>query len=587
MRSTTLVAAALMALLFAGCPDPDPEPSPPTPTPGPLDFAVVAEGYDGGAIFSVHAGADDRVWAVGGELGRPLVLEYDGAAWTQLAPGTGQQMWWVHGFEDGSRIIVGDAGAIARYSSGSWTVDDIGMPGVTLYGVWGSSPNDVWAVGGPFQQAAEGVERRGDVVLHFDGTSWSEATLPDLGARPTPNIFKVWGTSPDNVYAVGSGGLILHYDGATWVRQEVADQGSTQLFTVTGRGPDDVWAVGGGVRGVLLHKDASGWKEVEMPEFTPQIVQGVWTAPGQPVYVSGAFGFLARLDSDGAWTVAETGTSNVLHGVTADSTGAVWAGGGTILALAANYDGTLVVAGRSVPSLNPPTPQPDASDGGPTDTVEPMDVTADTDVGPQACDPIATMCPPDDNRPFPGAPCEAGLECVYVEDARVGWNEIYECQDGEWIRYTDCPPGACGTIPLAESCGQPLMSSIAGASVRFGPMLPGQPFRDFMPGETVDLVWGGQGAPMLAYRILVEGADTVDCVNARVLTSVAGADIDASQPVTVRCGKTLTVYTIFPTSPLDCEDTLFDFTANFSVQGLGEATYALKVQGGENCFSGP
>ncbi|MDP6944244.1 MAG: hypothetical protein QF464_08850, partial [Myxococcota bacterium] len=235
--------------------------------PPELSWSVVAEDRVGGALFSGWANGADDLWFVGGELNTPLVCRYDGAEWTLLDPGTGQQVWWVHGFDAGPVFVVGDAGTIARYEDGNWEQMPTGLPGVTLYGVWGSAPDDLWAVGGPYALADEGhpsqgpsesIPRRTDVLLHFDGFEWTRVELPELPERSTAakSLFKVWGTAADDVFVVGGGRLILHYDGDAWTVQD-AGEGTQQLFTVSGRGPDDVWAVGGGATAVLLHYDGT------------------------------------------------------------------------------------------------------------------------------------------------------------------------------------------------------------------------------------------------------------------------------------------------------------------------------------------
>lgn len=86
----------------------------------------------------------------------------------------------------------------------SWQQVPVPVPiGTSLNGVWGSSPNDVFAVGD------------NGVIAHFNGTTWSAMT-----SNTTHGLSAVWGTSATNVYAVGinSGGTatIIHYDGSNW-----------------------------------------------------------------------------------------------------------------------------------------------------------------------------------------------------------------------------------------------------------------------------------------------------------------------------------------------------------------------------------
>ncbi|MFQ5826374.1 MAG: PKD domain-containing protein, partial [Dehalococcoidia bacterium] len=63
-----------------------------------------------------------------------------------------------------------------------------------LYGVWGSSATDVFAVG------------IGGTIVHYNGTSWSA-----MSSGTTDLLWGVWGSSATDVFAVGIGGIILHY----------------------------------------------------------------------------------------------------------------------------------------------------------------------------------------------------------------------------------------------------------------------------------------------------------------------------------------------------------------------------------------
>ena len=73
-----------------------------------------------------------------------------------------------------------------------------------LYGVWGTGPEDVFAVGS------------GGAILHYDGEEWS---VQDSGV--TVRLYAVWGSSSSNVFAVGGGGSILRYDGSRVVARSV------------------------------------------------------------------------------------------------------------------------------------------------------------------------------------------------------------------------------------------------------------------------------------------------------------------------------------------------------------------------------
>ena len=55
-----------------------------------------------------------------------------------------------------------------------------------LFGIWGSSATDVFAVG-----------RRG-TILHYNGSNWSPMT-----SGTTTDLVDVWGSSSNDVFAVG------------------------------------------------------------------------------------------------------------------------------------------------------------------------------------------------------------------------------------------------------------------------------------------------------------------------------------------------------------------------------------------------
>ena len=119
----------------------------------------------------------------------------------------------------------------------AWTLEQVASRLTHLSGVWGSSFEDVFAVGG-----------RG-VILHFDGSRWrhqESGTGKDLAA--------VWAGSRTEAFAVGLDGVILHFDGRGWVKEKSGT--SKTLLAVWGASPTDVYAVGRG--GTILHFDGRG-----------------------------------------------------------------------------------------------------------------------------------------------------------------------------------------------------------------------------------------------------------------------------------------------------------------------------------------
>ncbi|MBX3209637.1 MAG: hypothetical protein KF764_31680 [Labilithrix sp.] len=100
-----------------------------------------------------------------------------------------------------------------------------------LESLWGSSANDVWAVGG------------GGAIRRFSGGAGFAIVE---GAPTTEALHGVWGSGPKDVWVVGDSGTILHFDGAAWTEATVAFPlgKKPDLMGVWGSGPNDVWVVG-------------------------------------------------------------------------------------------------------------------------------------------------------------------------------------------------------------------------------------------------------------------------------------------------------------------------------------------------------
>jgi hypothetical protein len=111
-------------------------------------------------------------------------------------------------------------------------------PAFRLMSVWGTGPQDVFAVGQP------------GVILHYDG-AWTLDSVPDT------TLTAVWGASSSDVYACGHNGAIWHYDGAGWSRQNSGT--GADLFDI-GRGPyGEIHAVG--KNGTVLRRVGAGWTQ--------------------------------------------------------------------------------------------------------------------------------------------------------------------------------------------------------------------------------------------------------------------------------------------------------------------------------------
>jgi hypothetical protein len=195
---------------------------------------------------------------------------------------------------------VGYSGTLLHWDGSQWSSAAIQLP---LRGVWGASATDVWAVG-----------ERG-TILHWNGAAWAGAP-----SGTTSTLFGVWGVSTGDVWAVGDAGTILHWNGSAW--SSVASGTANQLSGVWGASTGDVWAVGDA--GTILRWSGSAWSSVA--SGTVNQLSGVWGSSGTDVWAVGAAGTILRW-SGGGWSGVASGTTTGLLGVWGSSWNDVWAAG--------------------------------------------------------------------------------------------------------------------------------------------------------------------------------------------------------------------------------------------------------------------
>jgi hypothetical protein len=277
-----------------------------------------------GALLSVWGTAADDVWAVGSDPDGegPTVLHYDGAEWQELDTGTTGDLWWVFGPEGGPVYMGGAGGTILAYRDGKFTAMETPGTDVSVFGIWGCSPDNMWAVGG----AASGSG--GGFAWRLDGDAWVEADGFPAEVAGTDAVWKVFGRSCDDVWMVGTAGLAIHWDGEAF--GEVERVAGGPLFTVHANS-ERFTAVGGQGMGIMIENDGSGWTDAGAGTIDPMVGVCLTESGGT---AAGWYGsVLSR--SDGAWQAEDLGltidSAQAFHSVWVDPEGGVWAAGGQIL----------------------------------------------------------------------------------------------------------------------------------------------------------------------------------------------------------------------------------------------------------------
>ena len=294
-----------------------------------------ATGYS--QLNRVDATSLSNVWAIGSDTqAGTLVHKYDGSRWVAMTSPAGvaprgldvvsATEVWIAGYS-------GSSATVTQWKNGTWTTKytqaSVGRHLTVFEAIAVDSSGKVWAVGWDRDYNAPG-KPVSSLVVHFDGSSWNRQPTPNPLNRNTLN--DVVALANGDVFAVGvaqntSGGgitprsLMLRRQGTTWSSLTVpqGEAGSQdQLQAVAAVSSTSIWSVG------YYYSPSSGLYE-------PLLVH--WMATGGP----GTFALSHPSPS--------LGVSAIVGGVSATSTGELWAVGYTAPPSAGNATLTLKAVG--------------------------------------------------------------------------------------------------------------------------------------------------------------------------------------------------------------------------------------------------
>ncbi len=174
--------------------------------------------------------------------------------------------------------------------------------------IWGTTENQVWAVG------------KIGLIEHFEGTQW---TVEPSGV--TQELNAIAGRSATDIFAVGDEGTILHWDGNSW---EAENSSTTEtLWETYSLTQGKAWAVGN--QGTVLEKTDGLWQALPSVE-TEEMLWGCWASDDDDLWVAGINGGIFRWNGE-FWTTLEPGPAMVtsIYGTAADDVffsgfGEVW-----------------------------------------------------------------------------------------------------------------------------------------------------------------------------------------------------------------------------------------------------------------------
>jgi hypothetical protein len=226
----------------------------------------------------IWAGGPDSVFVVIGNINTTGIYRYNGVGWrTMTVPAVDvSPVYSIWGYS-GTNVFAGGDEHILHYDGNidnEWTIHADNTGGI-VRGIWGSPTGRIFAVGSKTGGGA-------GIIRYYDGSSWSAMSHPS-----TTSLDEVWGSSDNDVFAVGDLSEILHYDGQSW--SEMDHPYTTDVYRfygVWGSSWDDVFVVG--TEGAVLHYNGSSWSS--MSSGTTEWLFAVWGSSGNDVYATGMNG---------------------------------------------------------------------------------------------------------------------------------------------------------------------------------------------------------------------------------------------------------------------------------------------------------
>ncbi len=286
---------------------------------------------DSYTLQNVWGSAPNDVWAVGSG---GTIRRFNGETWAPYVSNTTNGFQNVWGFAT-QVFAVGNNGTFMRYDStntaaGWQNVTWAAVPPTnTLYGIWGSSQNAVWATG------------TNGIFVSYNGTMASVIQNPNTLTSTT--MYSIHGVSSSNIFATGGysmcppGGMIncnmFRYSGAVWSSQLVnGAAGMTTLRGIWGYSTPNTryWAVGSG--GTIAFFDGGTWTtHAQSGVLTNQTLFDIWGTSASNIFAVGYSSSFAPLilRYEGVnWASMEPGTrSYTLNGVWSGASNDAWAVG--------------------------------------------------------------------------------------------------------------------------------------------------------------------------------------------------------------------------------------------------------------------
>ncbi len=210
--------------------------------------AVTLKDSSNEIFFTICGSSDSDILAAGKD---GISYHYNGKDWKKLESGNNLNIYKVICFSPTDYYAVCSSGVIKKYNGKKWTTEysykPKGKSSPNLFGIWGSSKDNIYAVG------------EQHTILHYDGKEWNRINIP--GDKNGESYFySVWGLSKSDIYFVGDLGIIYHFDGKSFTKLNIPTK--NWLTGIWGKGRNNLYVIG--EDGTFFHYNGSAWKDVSI-----------------------------------------------------------------------------------------------------------------------------------------------------------------------------------------------------------------------------------------------------------------------------------------------------------------------------------
>ena len=203
-------------------------------------WTTIATGVDV-PLWGIWGAGPDAIWSVGGDgfVGGPSVLRWNGDAWAPESlpplPDDCHALFKIVGTGVSDVTAVGDLGVVLQYDGAAWTQQDVG------------SIADLISVSGPAHARLAVGGRANARLAWWDGQKWTGATLD------RPGLSGVWLDSDGDGFITGSNGQILLVTAGDLEPEPEPSPTNLLLHAAFGFAAGPRFAVGGNLAGMPPH----------------------------------------------------------------------------------------------------------------------------------------------------------------------------------------------------------------------------------------------------------------------------------------------------------------------------------------------